>query len=208
MGIPIIPVEQVGQPGHIHNQKYFLSDAGRRLLLDTYDGRTETVDMLTKHLQVPRWCVRRWAVQLGLSQPRKTAWTPEEERYLEANLHHMSVGRIAKKLGRTKVAVQRKAASLGISKLGEGYTIHSLADALGCARQTVTLWVERGWLKGKRRQTERPDNDIWYFSDAAVRKFIMQHPHEVDPRRADWLWLVDVLAGGIGELPGHRGESE
>ncbi len=205
MGQPLMPIEEVGKRRTDKAQKYFLTDAGRRLIVETYDGKTRTITALAERLQVPRWCIRRWAVQMGLVRVRENKrWTPEEEMNLEILMHRMSVKALAKKLGRTETAIQRKAASLGITKCGEGYTMHALADALGCARQTVALWVEKGWLKGQRRKTARDGNDIWYFSDAAVRKFIMQHPYEIDPRRAEWGWLVDVLTGGIGELGGNN----
>jgi DNA helicase HerA-like ATPase len=33
-----------------------------------------------------------------------------------------------------------------------------------------------------------------------VREFIIAHPNEIDPRRMDWLWMVDLLSGGLGSL--------
>jgi hypothetical protein len=209
MGQPLMPIKDVGKRRTDKAQKYFLDDAGRQMILDLYDGKTATVTMLAERLQVPRWAIRRWAVHLGLTKIRANKrWTPEEERELEVWLHRMSIKALAEKFGRTETAILRKAALLGLTKCGEGYTMHGLADALGCARETVAQWVKRGWLKGTRRQTERTSGDIWYFSDAAVRKFIMQHPYEVDPRRAEWGWLVDVLTGGLGPLAGDKSESE
>lgn len=33
----------------------------------------------------------------------------------------------------------------------------------------------------------------WRFSDRAIYELVRDHPGEIDPRRADWLWLVGIL---------------
>lgn len=214
--------EQVGQKrsGSHHGglpQKYVLDERGRRLMLDVYDGTTEKIDWLAYQLHVPRGRVKKWASELGLTwQARNPPWTPEDEKYLERNLHKQSVADIAKNLGRTKTAVKLKAKRLGINKtLQEGYTMRSLCLGLGCDHHKVERWLEKGWLKGRRRGTERVERqggDVWLFTNAALRRFIADHPNEIDPRRADWLWLVDVLLGGdnygIGSLDTSQNRSE
>lgn len=207
---PLRPLEQVGSKRSGKNaggirQKYFLDEPGRRLLLARYDGKPETIDELVRRLNVPRWTVRKWAGELGLTRKREPRWTPEDEVYLERNLHCKSLAALAVYLGRTKVSVRLKAKRLGINKCyQEGYTMRGLCQGLGCDHKQVERWLERGWLKGRRRQTERTHApDVWYFSDDAIRKFIIAHPQEVDPRRFDWLWVVDVLCN-IGELSSSK----
>jgi hypothetical protein len=212
---PLMPLDQIGSKRTGSNagglrQKYFLDEPGRRLILAKYDGRTEVIDELAERLKVPRWVVMRWARGLGLTRRKEPPWTQEEMNYLERYLHKTSIASIAKHLGRTQTAVQAKAKRLGASKTQEGYTMSGLCLGLGCDEKTVKKWIERGWLRGQRRKTERTEGqgDIWYFSDAAIRELVRKHPEEIDPRRADWLWLVDVLLGGLGPLPGDKGESE
>jgi hypothetical protein len=180
-------------------QKYVLSEQGRLLLLRHYDGTTEKIDWLAKQLGMPRQIIRRWGSQLGLARQKEPRWTPEEIAYLENNLSRVSTKAMAERLGRTQTAVKLKAKRLHLNKTQEGYTMRGLCLGLGCDHHKVQRWMERGWLKGKRRQTER-DRDIWYFSDKAIREFVKNHPQEVDPRRCDWLWLVDLLVGGLGAL--------
>jgi hypothetical protein len=90
-------------------------------------------------------------------------------------------------------------------RTGEGYTMRGLCLGLGVDHRAVTRWIEAGWLKGTRRQSERATRDIWYFSDQAIRVLVREHPSEIDPRRVDWLWLVDVLLD-CGNLAAHPAE--
>lgn len=183
-----------------HNQKYFLSDSGREMLMRYYDGKHETTQMLVKCLGVPRHIIYRWALKLGLKQRGTRTWTEREIHYLESNIHQLSMEQLMKHLKRTECSIVRKAYELGLSKSHEGYTLSALVAAFGVHHKTIERWVAKGWLRGKRRQTRRTHlPDIWYFSDANVRDFVKRHPEEVNPTKADWLWLVDVLCG-IGEI--------
>lgn len=191
-------------------QKYVLTDQGRKLLLATYDGKSATIDDLARRLVVPRWTVKHWAGQLGLARQKEPRWTQEELDYLERTITRKSVKEIARHLGRTQVAVKLKAKRMDFRKTHEGYTMCGLCLGLGCDHHKVEFWLQKGWLRGSRRHTERKEQqrgDIWFFSDTSIRKLIKEHPNEIDPRRADWLWLVDVLVG-LGDLSAERGEHD
>ena len=117
--------------------------------------------------------------------------------YLQTWLHRQSIAKIARHLGRTQTAVKLKAKRLGIRKSGEGYTMRALCQGLDCDHHKVERWMELGWLQGSRRETERTTQqggDMWCFKDTDIRDFIFAHPMEIDPRRADWLWLVAILS--------------
>lgn len=211
----IRPLEEVGaqrtgtRHAGGHPQKYILTESQRRLLLEKYDGRGETIDKLMSYFPgIPRWKIRHWGAQLGLARQREPAWTTAEIEYLERNITRKSLKEIAEHLGRTQVAVKLKAKRLELNKTQEGYTMRGLCLGLGCDHHAVERWLKNGWLKGSRRhsaRTPQQGGDMWYFSDAAIRKFVKEHPHEIDPRRMDWLWVVDVLVGGLGELGIERG---
>ncbi|SRR6266704_1098453 len=206
---PLMTLEQVGAKRvGIHRggiqQKYFLSDSQRRILLERYDGRTETIDELMHYFPgYPRHVIRKWGRELGLARQKEPRWTEEDEAYLERNLHRKSLGDIAKHLGRTKTAVHLKAKRIGVNKTQEGYTMRGLCLGLGCDHHKVERWLDRGWIKGKRRQSERTEQqggDMWLFTDSAIRDLVVNHPLEIDPRRCDWLWMVELLSGGLGSL--------
>lgn len=205
----LMPIEQVGarRTGSLRGgkpQKYVLDEPGRRLILATYDSSPGCVSELQRRLGVPRRVVLKWAHELGVARTNERRWTPEEIQYLEKHLHRTKLENIAKHLGRTKVAVKRKATKLGLRKMTEGYTMTALCEGLGCLPGRAKLWIEKGWLKGSRRHTDRTTNgDVWMFTDKAIRDFIIAHPGEINPRKMDWLWIVDILAGGrdgIGNL--------
>lgn len=207
--MPTVGMRRDGRHAGGIKQRYFLDEPGRRLILALYDGRTETIDDLARRLHVPRWKVKRWAILLGLVRPNPKAkpWTREEDEYLETNMCRMSLAAIGKHLGRTAVGVKVRAKRIGVNKSGEGYTMRRLCDCLGVDHHKVAKWIEAGWLRGHRRHTEREDNDMWLFTDNAIRHLIIKHPLEIDPRRADWLWLVDILVG-LGELATPDTEKE
>lgn len=192
---------RLGKPGG-RRQRWVLDDRGRRLLLEGYDGRSETIDRLARQLGAPRWRVKHWASALGLARQKEPRWSEAERDYLSEHLHRQSVAAIARHLGRSVCAVKLQAKRMGVVKSGEGYTLRALELALGVDHHKIQRWVADGWLRGTRRQTERTDvqgGDMWLFTDAAIRELVRRHPQEIDPRRADWLWLVDVLVG-LGPL--------
>lgn len=72
-------------------------------------------------------------------------WTKEDIDYLEHSFGLISNERIAKKLGRTVLAVQKKAESLFATRkksLFEGYlTTQELGEILGVHKATVARWI-------------------------------------------------------------------
>ncbi len=204
---PLMPVEKVGarrEFGGGKPQKYFLDDRGRRLIMDLYDGTKERLNMLQRHLPgIPRPVICRWAMQLGKVHPRDR-WTKEEEKFLRHNIRTMPMYKIADHLGKDSKTIARKATFLGLYKKGmeDGYSLNALGEALGVYDDAkMQRWIRNGWLKGKKVTTEI-NQKSWYFTDKDIRAFIIAHPDEVDPRRFDWLWVIDVLMGdrGIGRL--------
>lgn len=208
---PLMTIEQIGtKRTGIHSggraQKYVLTEHGRRLLLAKYDGSTSSIDELMRYFPgYPRHVIRKWGAQMGLARQKEPRWTEEDEAYLERNLHRKSLADIAKYLKRTQTAVKLKAKRIGVNKTQEGYTMRGLCLGLGCDHHKVEKWLERGWIKGKRRHSERSaDVDIWLFIDSAIRELVVNHPLEIDPRRCDWLWMVELLAGDLGSLHNER----
>lgn len=202
MGQSLVPLEEIGKKrtaGHGGGvqQKYVLDERGRHLLLELYDGTSERITELERLLRVPRWKVRRWASDLNLvRRQRHREWTHEELAYLEKHLHHHSLSHIAKHLDRTTVAIRVKAKRLGVNKCGqEGYTMRGVCEALGCDHHKVERWIKAGWIEGTRRKTERSQADVWLFTDEQIRKLLLLHPLEVDPRRFDWLFVHSLLTG-------------
>lgn len=200
-----IGAKREGQHAGGTKQRYILDDRGRRLIMERYDGRHETVVELTHLLRVPNWRLHRWAIEMGLALPRRKqpAWTDVEIHYLEKHMATDSLAAIAAHLGRTKTSVQVKAKRIGVNKQGAEYTLRGLCASLGCDHHKVERWLAKGWLHGVRRGSERTEangGDMWLFTHANIRRFVTEYPEEIDPRRVDWLWIVDLLTGGLGPL--------
>jgi hypothetical protein len=207
---PLMPIEQIGtkragsHAGGIR-QRYILDEPTRRLIEALYDGTSQQIDAIQKKLPgIPRWKIRKWASQMGLTNQKERLWSEEDVQYLGKYLHKIRLGDIAKNLGRTKASVQLKAKRLGLNKCHqEGYTMRGLCQGLGCDHHKIERWLRDGWITGIRRQTERTDKqggDVWYFTDEAIRRMIRNHPEEIDLRRVDKYWFLDIVFGGLGEL--------
>ncbi len=180
------------------SKKWLWNDVSDALLRRMYDptvpGRSQ---MLADRLKVPRWAVNRRAAALGLSRPKERPWTAADEAYLQSNFHHVSVKALARKFGRSPTAVKLKAKRLGLRKHGEAYTACSLAEALGVDPHWVLARIRAGKLRASHRQTERkPEQggDSWLITDKAVIGFVHDHPYDIDLRKADSLWFMDLIA--------------
>lgn len=191
---------QVGAKRTYHGgtpQKWKLDDRGRRLIAECYDGTSRCVDELQRQLGVPRYIIREWAKELGVGRnspcPR---WLPDEVAYLESHINTTAVNAIAEHLGRSENSVRIKARKMGLD-VHDGYSLKDIWEGLGCSHTTAVKWVKEGKLKGTRRAF---DEGTWHFTDAQIRDFVRSHPMEIDLRRVDQLWFLDVCLGGLGNL--------
>ena len=178
-------------------KKWFSNDITdgflRRLYDPTVRGRSQEI---AARLKVPRWAVNRRAAALGLSRPKDRPWSAEDEAYVEASFHHTSVKTLARKLGRSPTAVQLKAKRLGLRKYDEGYTALSLAEALGVDPHWVLARIRSGKLRASGRHTERTaqqGGDSWLITDEAVIDLLREYPYDVDLRKVDSLWFMDLI---------------
>ncbi len=194
------------------NKKWFWNDITDGLLRRMYDptvrGRSREI---AARLKVPRWVVNRRAAALGLSRPKDRPWSTEDEAYIEANLHHASVKTLARKLGRSPTAVRLKAKRLGLRKYDEGYTACSLAEALGVDPHWVLARIRSGRLRASHRHAERTaqqGGDSWLITDEAVVTLLRDHPYDIDLRKVDSLWFMDLIAPLLGRPTSHGRRAE
>lgn len=178
-------------------RKWVWTDTMDHVLRTMYDatvkGRPQEI---ADRLRVPRWAVNRRAALLGLSRPKEKPWSEQEESYLEGNFHRVSVKVMARKLGRSPTAVKLKAKRLGIRKYGEGYTALSLAAALGVDPHWVLARIKSGKLRASHRHTDRTaqqGGDSWLITEAALLDFLAAYPYEIDLRKVDTLWFMDLI---------------
>ncbi len=193
-------------------KKWFWNDLSDALLRRMYDptvpGRSQT---LANRLRVPRWAVNRRAAALGLSRGKERPWSQVEEAYLESNFHHISVKALARRFWRSPTAVKLKAKRLGLRKYEEAYTACSLAEALGVDPHWVLARIRSGKLRASHRQTERkPEQggDSWLITDEAVIDLIRDHAYDIDLRKVDNVWFMDLIAPYLNRsASSRRGEA-
>ncbi len=184
-------------------KKYFrdknpISIKYRALLLQEYDSDTFTIDWLCEETGLSRKNLTKWAASEGLTR-RSPRWTRKADQYLEDQYFHMRIEDIAAELGRSQQGIIQRAKKLGITKKAEGYTLTSLAEALGCTQPTVHRWIKNGWLKAVPRNTDM-HHDWWYISNEALKLFMRKYPREIDLEKLSRVpggnvWLIDVLLG-------------
>ena len=178
-------------------QKYFWTPEQDDFIRAHYNptvwGRAKAI---ATYLGVPKWVVKKRAGALDLSRVKDSPWSPTDIAYLEANFHQVATKEIAKRLGRSVTAVKLKAKRLGYRKHGEGYTMNSLAQAFGVDRHWVSDRVRAGKIAASPRSTERTPQqggDSYFITDKAVVRFLQKHTFEVDLRKVDRLWFLDLV---------------
>ena len=83
---------------------------------------------------------------------------------------------------------------------GASISAYSLAQALGINPHVVTRWIKNGHLKARFRGTARTaqqNGDSYLIQEKDARRFILEHPTDVDLRKVDQLWFFDVITNGL-----------
>lgn len=179
-------------------KKWVWTETMDHMLRTMYDSTVkDRPQEIADRLRVPRWAVNRRAALLGLSRPKEKPWSEQEQSYLEGNFHRVSVKAMARKLGRSPTAVKLKAKRLGIRKYAEGYTALSLAAALGVDPHWVLARIRSGKLRASHRHTDRTPQQggvSWLITEAAFIEFLAGYPYEIDLRKVDTLWFMDLVS--------------
>lgn len=156
--------------------------------------------LLADRWGIPKWAVTHRAVALGVTRPEahKRPWTPEEEAFLWTHAGHRHARWIARKLGRSlaSVAMAMKRRQLR-QAVRENYTLRELELCFGVDHRVIERWVREGKLEVEKRGY-LTDRDAWAVTDAALLRFIAEHPMAFELRRVEQVWFMDlILSGGI-----------
>jgi hypothetical protein len=125
---------------------------------------------------------------------RAPAWTAAEDDFLRASLGHLSEDEMARRLGRTPVAVhlrwKRDLRLSAPSKAPDVLTANQVAEGLGVEAHVVLHWVDSGLLPGRRL----PNNRVMrVVRRADLRRWLVQSEH--------WLYF---RAERVGQGPSRR----
>jgi hypothetical protein len=187
-------------------QRYHISSQAHDEIFRTYmsgTGAGEVAD-IAKKFRLPRWRVSRYALHQGWVQKQKKepVWSDRELEILE-RWAHLTPERIKIRLksagftrSLTGIILKRKRMRMLSNLRGQSAT--SLAMCLGEDSHFVTRAIKEGRLKAKRRGTARTANqggDMWFITDHSVREYIIENVNEIDLRKVDKYWFVDIVAG-------------
>jgi hypothetical protein len=162
------------------------------------------VRALARKLGYPRWAITRHAIMSGLiaKQKKEPDWMDKEIHILELNAHRSPVA-IQKRLIRagfnrslTGIILKRKRMRFLQNLDGESAT--SLGECLGVDQHFVTEAIRGGKLKAERRETQRTEKqggDMWFIRNRNIRTYILNWLNEIDIRKVDKYWFVDLLTG-------------
>src|SRR5664280_1934465 len=200
-------------------RKYIFSDQIDHLIREIYlnPPKTKTcpgIRLLAKKVGMPRWALKKRARELGLARTKELPWD-EPELEILGRYAWMSDERIRLKLKaagyvRTVTGIHLKLKRMRFKHDGSFYSANSLALALGIDPHAVTRWIKSGHLKAKFRGTARgpqQNGDSYVIQEKDVRRFILEHPTEIDLRKVDQLWFLDLITNGLARFIREGAES-
>jgi hypothetical protein len=209
--IPLTTGRRAGTTGDVrpHRRKYAftaLLDARiRRIYLVHPGAKTRPGNrQLAEQVGIPHWALKKRARELGLARTKELPWS-EPELAVLVRYAWMSDERIRLKLKsagymRSATAIHLKLRRMRFKSDPSFYSGKGLADALGIDAHVVTRWIKAGHLRAQFRgtkRTERQGGDIYLIREKDVRRFILQHPTEIDLRKVDQLWFLDLITNGL-----------
>lgn len=194
-----------GMAGQEFERKYIVSEEARRRIVEMYrtgTGNGEVTAMAEK-LKVPRYVIRRIGRKAGVVQTRTKCpdWTEPELKTLERLARYtpevISRRMKAKGFDRSATACSEKLKQMRFRQNLKGMTASMVADGLGVHSKTILRAVRLGKIKADRRGTAREDAvDHFWITPGAVRDYLVEYLPEIDFRKVDKFWVVDLLTGG------------
>lgn len=182
-----------------------------RQIAGEFDGTTERVDALLKKWSaikpgVKRHTIIRAAKRGGYQTTKeRKAWTPEEDRFLRENWHHMSADEIAAALGRRFNSVNLRRKRIGVGRYeGEDLTIRDLEELTRIDHRQWHDFVTRGWLRTRQRGRRKGAAPITYVSLNALRSLLTDHPEIYDYRRAPKATIVALELDRLPDPPAWK----
>lgn len=154
---------------------------------------------LADKLGMPRWRVSKRAAELGILpiQKKEPVWSDEEIKILDRNSHKVPqrIQIHLKKAGyqRSQQGILLKRKRMRFLQNLNGYSARSVALCFGIDEHAVIRWIEQGWLKAKRRGTERTVNDHYFIKEQWIKKFVKESVSVIDFRKVDKYWVVSLL---------------
>ncbi|MEK6323590.1 MAG: hypothetical protein AABN33_18270 [Acidobacteriota bacterium] len=194
--------------------KYKPNETIDRIIREHYLKRLEnggkprrllTLKQLGKNIGWSKAAVVNRARTLGLIRTRDDGyrWCEAEmmllERYAYLTPKRIHLRFVKAGFRRSATAISMQLKRKHLRSTHEFYSAHCLAELFGVDRHLVARWINLGYLKSKRRGTDRDPNcggDEWLMKDDWVRDFVLAHPVAFDIRKVDQVWFLNMLMRG------------
>ncbi len=184
--------------------KHIITDHAHAVIKRTYQtstGNGEVRDM-AKSLGLPRWKISRYAILNGwvATNKKEPNWSKKELRILESAARHcpkVIQGKL-KKAGhsRSETGIVLKRKRMRFLKNLNGQSATMLAGCFNADGHVITRAIQEGRLKAKRRGTKRTakqGGDSYFIKNKDVKNYIIENLNEIDIRKVDKYWFVDIL---------------
>jgi hypothetical protein len=110
-------------------------------------------------------------------------WAREHDEFLRNEWHLLPAEEIARRLGRSVAAVNRRRRQLGIRRYdGDELTLRALQRATGLAGRHWREVIERGWLLVRLRVRGLGAKPVGCVTVDGVRSLLKRHPEVLDYR--------------------------
>jgi hypothetical protein len=156
--------------------------------------------------------ILRRATVLGLTKARERyRWSQEELDALE-KMAHLSLETIQRRLAplappgvrRTQAAIVQHIHDNRFRTNLSGMNHTQLSEALGMAISSLHKYRIEGLIEGYRLESldvSRPramsfEHQRWFYSNAAIRRFIYRNPGLINLARVSKHWFIDLLRDG------------
>ena len=185
--------------------KYRFTSEMDREIMYTYSINTDSkprITNLTKKFNLPRWAIYQRALKICAvkSAHQKRPWTDEEIQILKENAHYAPLTiktRLEKKgfkRSTSSIVLKRKRMRL-LSNL-EGMSASLCAEFFGVDLHWVLKQISSGALKAEPIRQDREGKVNYYIKEKHIRKFIINNPDQVDLRKIEKYYLIELLANG------------
>jgi len=184
-------------------RKYDIKPEWDPIIQRTYQNITGKgeIKALADRLNIPRQILSYYARKKGWFQitRKNVRWTEEEDRLLEKLARYCpdTIARKLKKLGftRTPTGIQCRLTRMRHIQNLNGMSALSVSEILGVDHHTVTRAIQQGKIRATRRGTNATRDEYWILPQN-LRKYIIEHVHEIDFRKLDKYYVTDLLANG------------
>lgn len=186
--------------------KYYITPVMHERIREFYRGNAgkDGRDRLAGSLGIPPWKVTRYAINHGwvAKHPKEPTWS-EAELVLLHRWAHLSPPIIRQKMvaaghNRSATAIMLKLKRTHARAGIHGESATSLAACMGVDSKTIIRAITQGKLPASKRGTDR-ERDIYYIRWRDIRRYLIDYISEIDIRKVDKFWFVDMLTMGRGE---------